>query len=113
MESRDHDGGASGRVPGGVHGDGARLRRRQPVVNSSSHCLAFAVLVEVRASASVEVSLREFRRRNWFLAEHLSRYMTVVCGAKEAEVLWVVGSAEGKWLDVIDLEIVGGLAFAA
>ena len=73
-------------------------------MNGSTRRLALAIPV------SAEVSLREFRRRKWFLVECLSRYMTIVGRAKDAEVLWVMGSIQGKWLDVIDLEVAGGIA---
>ena len=68
---------------------------------------------EVWPWGSAEISLGEFRRRNWFLVEYLSRYMTVVCCAKDTEVFRGVGSAQGKWPDVIDLEIVRAVALVA
>ncbi len=62
---------------------------------------------------SAEVWLREFRRQNWFLVECLPCRMSIVCCAKDAEVFRVVGSAERERFDVVDLEIVGGVAYVA
>jgi hypothetical protein len=39
--------------------------------------------------------------------------MPIVGRAEDPEVIRVVGSAQGEWFDVVDLEIVGAVAFVA
>jgi len=56
---------------------------------------------------------RLVRRRKWVVVEYLSRYMTIVGGAQDAQVLCVVGSAESERVNVIDLQVVRAVARAA